>query len=56
MDCLFLGVFGAIALDLDDEVQEVVVAASVVDQEDEVWQVGFGCVEPYWYGTSRPRL
>ena len=53
---LLLGVLCTVALDLDDQVEEVVVAASVVDQEDEVWQVGFCGVEPYWYGTSRPRL
>ena len=34
---LFLGIFGTVALDLDDEVEEVIAATSVVDQDYEVW-------------------
>jgi hypothetical protein len=37
---LLLGVLAAIALDLDDQIQRIVM--SVVDPDDEVWQVSFG--------------
>ena len=36
---LFLGVLPPVALDLDDQVQEVVVAVAIVDQDDEVGPV-----------------
>jgi hypothetical protein len=39
VDFLLLGVLAPVALDLDDEVQQVVGALAVVDQHDEVGQV-----------------
>src|SRR5439155_11816815 len=36
---LFLRVFAAVALDLDDQVQQIIVAMAVINQHDEVRQV-----------------
>ena len=51
----FLGVLAAVALDLDDEIQEVILAAAVVDLDDEVGDVVavFGAVP---VGDGEPRL
>jgi hypothetical protein len=36
---LLLGVFAPVALDLDDQMQQVVIAVAVIHQHDEVGQV-----------------
>ena len=46
---LFLGILASVPLDLDDQVQEVVVAMGVVDQHDEVGQILPVSEVPVWH-------